>query len=193
MKLTSRFCRSVSLAIQLHSEQVRKGNGSPYIAHLLAVASLVVENGGSEDEAIAALLHDAVEDQGGLRTLQKIRSEFGDNVASIVAECSDSFETPRPPWRGRKEAYIASIPEKSASAKTVSLADAIHNAQALLNDFRAFGPELWDRFDGGYEGTLWYYKALAQEFTRHGPQSLARQLCFIIAELDTAIAARTAE
>ena len=157
------------------------------------MASLVIENGGSEDEAIAALLHDAVKDQGGLRTLQKIRSKFGDNVASIVAECPDSFEIPSPHWRGRKEAYIASIPEKSASAKTISLANAIHNAQALLIVFRAFGPELWDRFDGGYEGTLWYYRALAQEFTRLGPQSLARQHYFIIAELDTAISARAEE
>jgi len=188
MILGSRFESAIAMAMRLHSTQVRKGNGSPYIGHLLAVTSLVVENGGTEDEAIAAILHDAVEDQGGHSALHEIRSEFGNKVANVVAECTDTFEAQKSPWRKRKEDYIATIPSKSASARLVSIADTIHNAQSLLNDFSATGHELWERFNGGRNGTLWYYRTLAEAFEKTGPQQLAMQLRSLIGQLDDTLA-----
>ncbi len=188
MKLSPRFESAFSVAASLHATQVRKGTGTPYIAHPLAVASLVLEHGGTEDEAIAALLHDAVEDQGGLPTLQRIRDQFGDAVADIVAECTDTFEDPKPEWRQRKEIYIASIPKKSRSARLVSLADKLHNSRAILSDYHQTGDALWERFRGKKEGTLWYYRSLAQAFQNSGPEPLATEFRSVVAELDRLVA-----
>jgi len=188
MKLSPRFESAFSVAASLHATQVRKGTDTPYIAHLLAVASLVLEHGGTEDEAIAALLHDAVEDQGGLPTLQRIRDEFGDAVADIVAECTDTHEDPKPEWRQRKETYIASIPKKSPSAQLVSLADKLHNSRAILCDYRQTGDALWERFRGKKEGTLWYYRSLAKAFQKSGPEPLATEFRSVVAELDRLVA-----
>jgi (p)ppGpp synthase/HD superfamily hydrolase len=132
----------------------------PYLAHLLGVASIALEYGADEDEAIAALLHDAVEDAGGLARLEDIRSRFGENVAGIVAACTDAYVVPKPPWRERKEGYIEHIVQASKSARLVSAADKLHNARSILKHYRVEGEALWSRFNGGKEGTLCYYRAL---------------------------------
>lgn len=159
-----RFSTALAFASEIHLVQRRKGTDIPYIGHLLAVASLVIEAGGDENAAIAALLHDAVEDQGGRSMLDRIRDRYGDEVAYIVEACTDAETIPKPPWRARKEAYVAAIPHKSEKALLVSLADKVHNASAILSDYSQIGEQLWLRFSGGREGTLWYYRALADAF-----------------------------
>lgn len=152
------------MAFDLHREQTRKGSGAPYVAHVLGVSSLVLEYGGDEDCAIAALLHDAVEDQGGAAALEQI-GVFGSRVTAIVVACSDSMGEPKPPWRDRKEAYIRHLPSASADAQLVSACDKLHNARAILSDYRVLGEALWSRFTGGREGVLWYYQAVASALT----------------------------
>jgi len=151
-------------AARLHAKQIRKGTTIPYVSHLLSVASIVLEHGGNEVEAIAALLHDAIEDQGGAETREEIRRRFGDAVVSIVDGCTDAEVIPKPPWKERKEQYIARLSHASPSILLVSAADKLHNARAILGDYRALGENLWDRFNGGKEGTLWYYKSLVDAF-----------------------------
>jgi len=162
--LTSRFIEALIYATQLHSNQVRKGTQIPYISHLLGVTSLVLEGGGDEEEAIAALLHDSVEDQGGLETLEEIQDLFGERVAKIVDDCSDTYVIPKPPWRQRKEKYIDHLPETSPEVRLVSLADKLHNARSILKDLRENGDLIWEKFNGGKEGTLWYYTSLVKVF-----------------------------
>lgn len=176
-----KFEQALTYASLAHADQKRKGTETPYITHLLAVAAIVGENGGTENEIIAALLHDAPEDQGGKGRLADIRTKFGDEVADIVEACSDTFEIPKPPWRGRKEAYIAHIREASASARLVSAADKLHNARSILSDYRQVGEDLWDRFTGKKEGTLWYYGALLDAFRETGTKPA------IVDELDRTI------
>jgi (p)ppGpp synthase/HD superfamily hydrolase len=144
----------------------------------------VLEDGGEEDEAIAALLHDAVEDQGGLDTLAEIRLRFGSQVAEIVDALSDSYSDPKPPWKERKQAYIASIRSASPSVIRVSLADKVYNAHATLMDIRREGEPAWERFNGGKKGTLWYYRQLIQEFQFHGSRSLLNELIRIVEDLE---------
>ena len=184
MYLSSRYEAALVMASQLHASQKRKGTSIPYISHLLAVSSLVLEHGGSEDQAIAALLHDAVEDQGGLPTLVKIRDHFGDVVAEIVDHCTDAYEEPKPEWRIRKEEYIASIAEKPLDAVLVSCADKLHNARAILNDLRTLGDELWGRFTGGKAGTLWYYQSLADAFDDALGNALSAELNRTVKEIN---------
>lgn len=183
-ELSNRFEEALVLATQLHAGQKRKGKAVPYIAHLLGVAGLVLEHGGDEDEAIAALLHDAIEDQGHKITLNEIRHRFGDAVATIVESCSDTTTSPKPPWRQRKEAYIAHLKEASASERLVSAADKLHNARSILADHRTLGEALWDRFNAGKAGTLWYYRALAETFRVLGPTPLAEELARVVAEIE---------
>jgi GTP pyrophosphokinase len=154
------FDDALVYASDLHREQPRKGGHVPYVSHLLGVTSLVIEEGGTETQAIAALLHDAVEDQGGLPRLEEIRARFGDDVADIVLACTDSTEDPKPPWRVRKEAYVAHLPVARPDALLVSVADKVHNARSILLDLRSDGVGMFDRFTGGREGTLWYYRTL---------------------------------
>ena len=168
MAYSQRFEQALVLTHRLHANQVRKGTTIPYISHLLAVTAIVIENGGTEDEAIAALLHDAVEDQGGANTREEIRQRFGENVAAIVDRLSDTDQTPKPPWRARKEAYIAHLSEASPSVLLVSLADKIHNAASILRDLRNEGNSVWSRFTGGKDGTLWYYRAWSTLFACEG-------------------------
>lgn len=182
--LTSRFEEALSYAFRLHSTQTRKGSGVPYVSHLLAVTALVLEYGGDEDQAIAALLHDAVEDQGGLPTLEQIRARFGPQVAEIVLACSDSLETPKPPWRERKERYLAHLPTHLPAARLVSLADKVHNARTILADYGRIGPEIWERFKGGKDGTLWYYRELARVFRATGSEPLIDELERLVGELE---------
>jgi (p)ppGpp synthase/HD superfamily hydrolase len=160
-RLTPKFSEALAYAAEKHGTQTRKASDIPYLGHLLSVAGLVIEADGTETQAIGALLHDAAEDQGGEETLAEIREKFGDDVASIVAECSDTFETPKPPWRERKQRYIDHLPEASDGAILVSLADKLHNAHAILRDFRAHGDELWQRFSvQDPQLHLWYYRSL---------------------------------
>ncbi|MBK6423588.1 MAG: HD domain-containing protein [Gemmatimonadetes bacterium] len=190
MAVGPRYSAALAFASELHGSQLRKGTAVPYIAHLLSVSALVLEAGGDEDAAIAALLHDAVEDQGGRPMLDRIRARFGDGVADIVAACTDAEVTPKPPWRQRKEAYLASIPHKPAPALLVSIADKVHNAGAILRDYTQLGEAVWARFAGGREGTLWYYRSLSDAFRGRAPQPLWELLEERVAALEAR--ARTA-
>jgi (p)ppGpp synthase/HD superfamily hydrolase len=181
---SDRLDRAFGLARQLHQAQSRKGTATPYLAHLLSVCALVIEDGGDEDQAIAALLHDAVEDQGGLETLTIIRQEFGERAAIIVEHCSDSFETPKRPWRQRKEQYLAHLKDAPPEALRVSLADKLHNARAILNDLRMQGSPLWGRFNGKREGTLWYYRSLVTVFRQVGRSPMVEELARVVAEIE---------
>ena len=161
VRLDRRFLAAIALAARLHDGQVRKGTGVPYLSHPLGVASLVLEAGGTEDEAIAGLLHDTVEDQGGLATLERIRGEFGERVADIVLACSDSTDDDpleKADWRTRKQAHLAHLASVDASTALVFAADKLHNARSVVRDYRDQGPVLWGRFKGRRDGTLWYYR-----------------------------------
>lgn len=184
MELTPRFESALIYALKMHSKQKRKGTQIPYIAHLLAVASLVMEDGGDEDQVIAALLHDAPEDQGGLVTLAEIRAKFGEHVADIVRGCTDSFETPKPPWRERKEAYLMHLPEATPEVRRVSLADKLHNTRSILNDLQR-GESIWGRFSGGKTGTLWYYRSLADIFQSTTISPMAAELGRVVARIES--------
>jgi GTP pyrophosphokinase len=190
--LSARFDSALVFAAQLHATQARKGSGVPYIAHLLAVASLVLEHGGTEDDAIAALLHDAVEDQGGPATRDRIRVLFGAAVTTIVDGCSEVDQTPKPPWKQRKEAYIAHLHHASASVRLVSLADKVHNAQTILHEYRRMGAALWSRFTAGRDDQLWYYRSLVGAFqsTDTAPQLVA-VLDEVVSTLEHETAAET--
>ncbi|MCX6552510.1 MAG: HD domain-containing protein [Acidobacteria bacterium] len=182
MTLTRRFEEALAYANEAQGKQKRKGTDVPYLAHLLEVASIVLQHGGDEDEAIAALLHDAPEDAGGHARLADIRTRFGDRVADIVDGCSDTFESPKPSWRPRKEAYLARIPSLSPSARLVSAADKLANARATLDDYRSLGDSLWVRFNGGAD-TPWYYRAAADAFLAVDRSSIAERLHLVVSEL----------
>jgi (p)ppGpp synthase/HD superfamily hydrolase len=168
MALTARFEDALVMATRLHAPQVRKGSEVPYIAHLLAVTAIVLEYGGDEDAAIAALLHDAVENCGGPERQREVEEKFGKEVGEIVAGCTDTDQTPKPPWRERKEKYIAHLKSAPASTRLVSASDKLHNAQAILHNLREDGEEVWTRFKGGKAGTLWYYRSLVTAFRERG-------------------------
>jgi (p)ppGpp synthase/HD superfamily hydrolase len=187
-RLTQRFQEALNLATKVHAGQYRKGKDVPYIAHLLAVTALVLENGGDEDEAIAALLHDTIEDQRDKISLQEIRQQFGDKVAGTVDGLTDAKTWPKRPWRQRKEAYIAHLRQSSPSERLVSASDKLHNARSLLYDYRTTGESIWQRFNGGKEGTLWYYRALLEAFRAAGPTPLVDELERVISELERLVA-----
>lgn len=182
--LSSRFTEALTYATELHANQVRKSSGVPYISHLLGVTSIALEYGANEDEAIAALLHDAIEDQGGAATREEIRRRFGNTVTDIVDACTDAEIIPKPPWKQRKEAYIATIPQASPSIILVSAADKLHNARSILKDYRALGETVWERFKGGKDGTLWYYRAVIEAFIAKGTTPLIEELERVVAELE---------
>ena len=182
--LASRFEEALILAPRLHARQKRKDKDLPYISHLLAVTALVLEDGGDEDEAIAALLHDAVEDQGGMRTLEEIRRRFGERVAAIVEGCSDALALPKPPWQERKQAYLEHLRSASAGVRRVSLADKLHNARSILADLEQDGEAVWSRFNGGKQGSLWYYRSLLEIF-QSGPDShMLREFTRVMEEIE---------
>jgi len=183
-RLTPRFEEALVFATQLHARQIRKGSQTPYVAHLLGVTALVLENGGDEDTAIAALLHDAVEDQGGLKTLNEIRQRFGTRVADIVEACSDTFTFPKPPWRKRKQAYLDHLPDTTPEARLVSLADKLHNARSILRDLSQDGELVWNKFNGGKQGTLWYYHSLVEIFQQLDDNYLVSELTRVVSEID---------
>jgi (p)ppGpp synthase/HD superfamily hydrolase len=175
--LGPRFDQALVLASELHRRQERKGRGTPYVSHLLAVCSIVLDNGGDEDEAIAALLHDSAEDQGGQATLDMIEARFGPRVARIVAACSETFERPRPPALERKRAYLAR-PDRDGTSRSVilvSAADKVHNLRSTLDDYDEIGPVLWRRFKLSPSEPLWYYRSLSDIYDRRlgGPMAKA--------------------
>jgi GTP pyrophosphokinase len=172
-----RLTAAIGTAAYLHAGQVRKGTAIPYLAHLLGVASLVLEHGGDEEQAIAGLLHDAIEDAGGAATGAKLRTVFGDRVADLVQACTDADQLPKPPWQVRKEAYLAHLEHVRADALLVSLADKVHNVRAIAVDHDTHGDGLWSRFNGTPEQTAWYYRSLGEVFRRRlGATPLVREL-----------------
>jgi GTP pyrophosphokinase len=175
-RLGSRFERALVYATRAHDGQLRKGSAVPYLAHLLGVASLALEHGATEEEAIAALLHDAVEDQGGDERLAEIAERFGPTVAAIVEACSDAQEQPKPPWRQRKEAHLARLQGATNSVHLVVACDKLHNIRSILRDYHCLGEALWRRFRGGREGTLWYYRATLELLQRPGRSALTDEL-----------------
>lgn len=184
IKLGPRFLRAFLFAAEKHTGQVRKASTTPYIAHLMGVSSLALEFGGDEDMAIAALLHDVVEDCGGAPMLKEVKRRFGSRVAKIVDGCTDSDRDPKPPWRERKETYIRHLKGADADTKLVSAADKLHNVRSILSDYREVGESIWARFNGGREGTLWYYRALLKEFQRGKPNRLIREFELAVRELE---------
>jgi len=168
------FAQAVAYAVELHRHQARKGTAIPYLTHLVAVCSLVLEDGGTEDEAIAALLHDGPEDQGGEPILAEIRGRFGDEVATIVDGLSDSLTavgTRKEAWRPRKERYLRRLANEPESVLRVSLADKLHNARSISVDVAAEGETVWDRFHAGRTDQAWYFTSLLAIFERRLPTS----------------------
>lgn len=184
-QLTGRFLEGFRLAFEKHIDQTRKGTQIPYISHLMAVASLVFEHGGTEDQAVAALLHDAVEDQGGRETLQEIREAFGDQVAEIVDGCTDAYTKPKPPWKERKAAYLEKLRDAPDAVLLVSLADKVHNARSILLDLQLTGNRTWEKFTGKKSGTLWYYQSLANIFDSAPFPALKQEFRNLVEEMIT--------
>lgn len=183
--LGDRFTEALVYVSQLHQQQVRKGSKIPYISHLLSVSALVLEDGGNEDEAIAALLHDAVEDQGGEATYLTIKEKFGDAVASIVKECSESATIPKPPWKERKLASLEHLRRANLSMRRVMLADKLHNARSILADCYLYGDAVWSRFKGGKPGTLWYYNSIAEIVRQNQDGFLEAEIIRVVEKLES--------
>ena len=208
--LSPRFNGALSLAADLHRNQPRKGTDIPYVSHLLAVASIALEFGADEDEAIAALLHDAVEDapkelgDGAASVVRRlIEFQFGQHVRELVDACTDADRRDeygnKPPWMARKVAYVNAVGDKSPSECLVALADKVHNARAILRDFITYRDELWCRFnkEAGRDGTLGYYRGLVDAFASratllgdHRVQALTNELSVVVSELEGAVGMR---
>jgi len=189
MPISSRFADALLFAAQLHAGQERKLTGAPYLAHLLRVAGIALEHGADEDEAIAALLHDAIEDQGGPAARQAIERRFGQRVADIVQGCSDTDQTPKPPWRQRKEAYLARLAQASPSVRLVSAADKLDNIRSLIESYRQRGETIWQHFRGGREGTLWYFRSVLEVQKQAGPDRIVEELDHAVSELHRVVGA----
>lgn len=184
MNLSPRFEQALHYAVLIHAGQLRKGTEIPYLSHLLGVASIALEYGANEDEAIGALLHDAGEDAGGRGRIDDIRQRFGEAVADVVDGCTDTDVVPKPAWRKRKEDYITHIRYASDSVRLVSASDKLHNARAILRDYRVHGEKLWDRFTGGKDGTLWYYRSLVEAFSKAEKNELVEELKRVVSEIE---------
>jgi len=188
--LSPRFDDAYLYASSLHACQRRKGTGIPYLSHLLSVAALVLEDGGDEEEAIAALLHDSVEDQGA--DVAAIRARFGPKVARIVEACTDTHLKPKPPWEERKRRYVEHVRDAPPEVVRVSAADKLHNARSILADFRAVGEDLWSRFTATRAQTLWYYRALVGSYRAAGGGPLVEELDRVVSRLEREAGTRTA-
>lgn len=193
--LSPKFALALQFANEIHGTQSRGGAGAPYISHLMAVCGLVLEYGGNETQAIAALLHDAAEDCGGRPMLETVRVLFGDDVAKIVDACSDTFETPKPEWLPRKEAYISAMPTKPAATKLVACADKLHNISHTLRDIKNEGVEPWkNRMEktpnGKSSKQCWYYRgcldALSSGWTNPIRDEFARAVILLSELVGTA-------
>ena len=184
MALTSRYDEALAFASELHREQERKGSHIPYLTHLLSVSALVIEGGGDEEQAIAGLLHDALEDQGNKTSYDDLAERFGTRVADIVRACSDTEVVPKPPWRVRKEAYLAHLPDEPDEVLLVSLSDKLHNARSMALDLGTAGPAMWDRFSAGRDEQLWYLSSLLGVFEARLPgHPLTRELALTLERL----------
>jgi (p)ppGpp synthase/HD superfamily hydrolase len=191
VQLTDRYRGALTFAFDLHREQRRAGSNVPYFAHLIGVSSLAIEHGADEDEAIAALLHDAAEDQGGRPTLDAIEARYGAKVAAVVEGCTDWLGSgPKPKWRERKQRYVDHLPTTSPSIQLVSACDKLYNARAILADLRTVGDAVWSRFAGRREGVLWYYRSLAAAFNIENP--VVDELRRVVDELERTADARVA-
>jgi (p)ppGpp synthase/HD superfamily hydrolase len=183
-KLGPKLQRAFAYAAKMHAGQARKATTVPYLSHLMAVASLVLEAGGDEEMAIAALLHDVVEDCGGMPRLREIRKQFGARVARIVEGCTDSFTEPKPDWIERKRGYLEEVKHADDETRLVSASDKLHNVRTILADYRKDGDAIWVRFSGKKDGTLWYYRALSDEYARK-PNRITRELALAVRDLET--------
>ena len=181
MNLSEKFEEALIYATRAHASQTRKKTGIPFVAHILGVTAIALEYGANETEAIGALLHDTVEDCGGAERLRDIREKFGDDVARIVDGCTDTYETPKPPWLERKRAYIDHLKNSDGSTRLVSASDKLHNTRAILAELRRHGLEVFERFGGKKDGTVWYYRTLVTAFRQHGDHS------DLIGELDRVV------
>jgi (p)ppGpp synthase/HD superfamily hydrolase len=184
-KLGPRLLRAFRFAAEKHKGQTRKASTIPYITHLMGVASLVLEAGGDEDLAIGALLHDVVEDCGGAPMLKEVRRRFGKRVAKVVDGCTDADTYPKPPWRERKEKYIRHLKSADADTQLVSAADKLNNVRSILSDYRVLGESVWSRFNGGRDGTLWYYRTLLDVFLQHERNRITCDLELAVNELES--------
>ena len=187
-----RLQRAFRYAAEKHTGQTRKQTAVPYLSHLMAVASLVLEAGGDEDMAIAALLHDVVEDCGGMPRLLEVRRQFGSRVAKIVEGCTDSFGDLKPEWMERKKNYLRELKDADVETRLVSASDKLHNVRTILTDYRKDGDDVWKRFSGKKDGTLWYYRALSDEYQRRKPNRVTRELAIAVAELERTVSKRVA-
>jgi len=187
MKLSGRFHEALVYATELHADQRRKISGVPYVSHLLRVAGIALGHGADEDEAIAALLHDAVEDQGGATVREEIRRRFGDRVVAIVDGCTDSDEKPKPPWRDRKRAYLARLKRADSSVRLVSASDKLDNSRSVLISYRSLGESLWGKFAGGRDGVLWYYRSVVDILKEAGTSPLVDELDRVVSELERTV------
>lgn len=176
LRLSGKFDEAFLYAHEAHRDQKRKKTNRPYISHLMGVASLVLQYGGDEDQAIAALLHDVVEDCGGAPRLAEIREKFGERVARIVDGCTDSDEIPKPPWLERKQKYVERVGGEPEEVLLVSAADKLYNMREILMDLREHGPGVWERFKGKRDGSLWYYRALIEAFRGRVAKGLVAEL-----------------
>ncbi|MEM7555295.1 MAG: HD domain-containing protein [Cyanobacteria bacterium P01_A01_bin.84] len=181
--LTDKFETALVYATRLHANQTRKMSGVPYISHLLSVTALILEAGGTENEAIAGLLHDAVEDQGGSQTREEIRKIFGSEVVTIIDGCTEWDTYPKPPWEERKRKYLENLSHANTSLRRVSLADKLHNARSLLADWQKFGDEIWTRFNGGKEKTLWFYHSLIGIYEKTGSDWMTGEFKQVVSQL----------
>ena len=184
-KLGARFNEAFLFAAEKHATQTRKKTDVPYISHLMSVASLVLEAGGGEDEGVAALLHDVVEDCGGHPVLEEIRQRFGDRVANIVEGCTDAYTIPKPPWKQRKLDYLEVLRRADEDVRLVSAADKLHNVRSILADYRREGDSVWERFSGRRDGTLWYYRAVLDVLRQGKANRLVDELERVVTELET--------
>ena len=184
-KLGPRLLRAFRFAAEKHKGQTRKASTIPYITRLMGVASLVLEAGGDEDLAIGALLHDVVEDCGGAPMLKEVRRRFGKRVAKVVDGCTDADTYPKPPWRERKEKYIRHLKSADADTQLVSAADKLNNVRSILSDYRVLGESVWSRFNGGRDGTLWYYRTLLDVFLQHERNRITCDLELAVNELES--------
>jgi (p)ppGpp synthase/HD superfamily hydrolase len=185
VKLSRQFEKALVYATRIHGGQLRKKTKIPYVAHILGVSAIAMEYGANETEAIAALLHDAVEDCGGEKRLRDVQREFGKAVAKIVDGCTDTYETPKPPWIARKKKYIAHLKDSDSSTRLVSASDKLHNTRAILTELRRHGLEVFERFAGKKDGTLWYYRTLVSAFRAHGDHTdLIDELDRVVTEIE---------
>jgi (p)ppGpp synthase/HD superfamily hydrolase len=181
---SERFLKAFAYAARLHGRQTRKGTNKPYIGHLMCVASIVIAYGGDEEMAIAALLHDVVEDASGKKRLAEIRKKFGRRVERIVDGCTDAYGEPKPPWPERKQSYIARLAGEAEDTRLVSAADKLSNARDVLEDVRVDGDRAFERFHGKKDGTLWYYRTLVKVFREAGANPLVEELDRVVTELE---------